>query len=76
MLLFLLILTLKKLVLCFTIVSITIQTSLAEVFIFVIILSYMDLNVSSMSESLAITLVLEWKTLRSFLFLYSKTNIV
>ena len=31
---------------------------------------------SSMSESLGISLVLEWKNLRSFFFLYSKTNVV
>ena len=36
----------------------------------------MDLNASSMSESLAISLALEWKILQSFLFLWSKTNIV
>ena len=29
----------------------------------------MDLNAASMSESLAITLALEWKILQSFLFL-------
>ena len=33
----------------------------------------MDLNASSMSESLTISLALEWKILRLFLFLYSKT---
>ena len=36
----------------------------------------MDLNTSSMSESLAISLVHEQKILQSFLFLLSKTNIV
>ena len=36
----------------------------------------MDLNASLMSESLTISLALEWKTLWSFAFLYSKTNIV
>ena len=40
------------------------------IFIFVIMLSCMDLNASSMSESLAISLALEWKILRSF-FSYS-----
>ena len=36
----------------------------------------MDLNASSVSESLAVSLALEWKILRSFLLLQSKTNIV
>ena len=36
----------------------------------------MDINASSISESLAISLTLQWKILRSFLFLYTKTNIV
>ena len=36
----------------------------------------MDFNASSMSESLAISLALEWKILQSFLFLWSKTDIV
>ena len=36
----------------------------------------MDLSASSMSQSLAISLVHEWKTLQSFLFLYPKTNVV
>ena len=35
----------------------------------------MDLSVSSVSESLEISLVLEWKILQSFPFLYCKTNI-
>ena len=35
----------------------------------------MGLNASSMSESLAISLALEWKILRLFFFLQSKTNI-
>ena len=34
------------------------------------------LNASSMSESLATSFALEWKILQSFLFLYSKTNII
>ena len=45
-------------------------------FIFFIILWCMDLNALSMSESLAISLWLEWKILQSFFFLYSKTNVV
>ena len=36
----------------------------------------MDLNASSMSESLAISLALEWKFLQSFHFLLSKNDIV
>ena len=36
----------------------------------------MDLNSSSISKSLAISLAQEWKVLQSFLFLYSKTSIV
>ena len=32
----------------------------------------MDLNASSMSESLAISLVHEWKVLQSFLFFIAK----
>ena len=39
-------------------------------------LQCMDLNVSSMSESLAISLALEWKILLSILVLQSKINIV
>ena len=35
----------------------------------------MDLNTSAMSESLAISLALEWKILQLFLFLKCKTNI-
>ena len=35
----------------------------------------MDINAVLMSESLAISLVLEWKILQSFLYLYLKTNI-
>ena len=64
----------KILILCFTIVSTT-QSSLAEFFILVIMLWCMDLNASSISESSAVSLVLEWKILWSFLFWYSKTNI-
>ena len=41
-----------------------------------LMLQCMDLNVSSMSESLAISLALEWKILLSILVLQSKINIV
>ena len=36
----------------------------------------MNLNGSSMPESLAVSSALEWKILRSFLLLESKTNVV
>ena len=35
----------------------------------------MDINALSISESLAISLTLEWKILRLFLSLYSKANL-
>ena len=66
----------KVLILRFTIVSVKSQSLLTELLLFVIKLRCMDFNASLMSESLAISLTLEWKALPSFLFLYSEANIV